>query len=130
MSGDRIFRFVRYALVGGVCLLLNLAALWLLTDVGGLHYLLSTMIAFFTLTPVGFVLQKVMTFRTPREAAPVEWPRYFITMAASFAANLGLMYLLVSVLGLWYLAASVAVAIALLVANYLVNSGWSFRLPG
>ena len=130
MSGGRILRFVRYALVGAVCLLLNLAALWLLTDVAGLHYLLSTMIAFFALTPVGFVLQKVMTFRTPREAAPVEWPRYFTTMAASFAANLGLMYLLVSVLGLWYLAASVAVAIALLAANYLVNSWWSFRSPG
>ena len=121
-------KFVRYAFVGGVCVLLNLAVLWLLTSVAGLHYLVSTMISFFTLTPVGFVLQKAITFRTPRAAAPVEWPRYFATMAASFAANLGLMYLLVSLLGVWYLAAAVVVALCLLAANFLVNDAWSFAL--
>jgi putative flippase GtrA len=86
------------------------------------------MISFFTLTPVGFVLQKAVTFRTPRAAAPVEWPRYLVTMAASFAANLGLMYLLVSLLGVWYLAASVIVALLLLATNFLVNNHWSFAL--
>jgi putative flippase GtrA len=121
-------KFIRYAFVGGVCLLLNLAVLWLLTSVAGLHYLVSTVIAFFMLTPLGFLLQKAVTFRTPRAAAPVEWPRYLATMAASFAANLGLMYLLVSLLGVWYLAASVLVAVCLLAANFLLNDYWSFAL--
>lgn len=121
-------KFLRYAFVGGVCMLLNLLVLWLLTAVAGLHYLVSTMISFFTLTPLGFMLQKVVTFRTPRERAPIEWPRYFATMAASFAANLGLMYLFVSLLGVWYLAASVLVAAALLAANFVINNWWSFAL--
>jgi putative flippase GtrA len=120
-------RFLAYAAVGGSCALLNLAALWLLTSVLGLHYLVSTTIAFLALTPVGFVLQKVMTFRTARAAAAVEWPRYFATMGTSFAASFGLMYVLVSLLGVWYLAANVLVTLALLVANYLVNLRWSFR---
>jgi putative flippase GtrA len=71
-------------------------------------------------------MQKVVTFQTPRAAAPFEWPRYLFTMAASFAANLVLMYLLVSILGLWYLAASVVVSLLLLAGNFLVNSLWSF----
>ncbi len=119
-------KFLKYASVGGACALLNLVVLWLLTSVLGLHYLVSTMISFFTLTPVGFWLQKLVTFRTPRAAAPFEWPRYFVTMGSSFAANLALMYLLVSLLGLWYLAASVVVTLLLLVANFLVNDVWSF----
>lgn len=121
-------KFLSYAFVGGVCALLNLAALWLLTSGLGLHYLLSTLIAFFTLTPVGFWLQKQVTFRTPREHAPVEWPRFFATMGSSLAANLLLMYLLVSVLGLWYLAAAVVVTVALLATNFLVNDRWSFAV--
>ena len=121
-------KFLRYAVIGGLCMLLNLIVLWLLTSVLGLHYLLSTIISFFALTPVGFVLQKLVTFRTPRENAPIEWPRYFATMAASFAANLALMYVLVSLLGVWYLAASVVVALLLLAANFLVNNHWSFAL--
>lgn len=121
-------KFLTYAFVGGLCTLLNLAVLWLLTSGLGLHYLLSTMISFFSLTPVGFWLQKLVTFRTPRAAAGVEWPRYFVTMGSSFAANLGLMYLLVSILGVWYLVASLVVTVTLLAANFLANNFWSFAL--
>jgi putative flippase GtrA len=121
-------KFLTYAIVGGGCALLNLAVLWLLTDGVGLHYLVSNMISFLALTPVGFVLQKLMTFRTPRAAAGVEWPRYFATMGSSFAANLVLMYVLVSLLGVWYLAANVVTTVLLLVANFLVNNLWSFAL--
>jgi len=121
-------KFLSYAAIGGVIALLNLAALWLLTSIAGLHYLLSTLFAFLALTPLAFWLQKLVTFRTPRERAPVEWPRYFATMGTSLAANLCLMYVLVSLLGLWYLAASVVVTGLFLVANFLVNERWSFAL--
>ncbi len=121
-------KFLTYALVGGACALLNLWVLWLLTDGIGLHYLVSNMISFLALTPVGFLLQKLVTFRTPRATAGVEWPRYFATMGSSFAANLGLMYVLVSLLGVWYLAANLAVTVLLLAANFLVNNLWSFAL--
>lgn len=121
-------KIISYVAVGGGVTLLNLAVLWLLTSVLGVHYLISTMISFLTLTPLAFWLQKLVTFRTPRAAAGVEWPRYFATMGSSFAANLGLMYLFVSVLGIWYLAASVLVAVALLACNFVANDRWSFRV--
>ena len=122
-----IGRFAAFVLVGGFCLAVNTFVLWLLTSVLGIHYLASTLIAFFTITPLGFLLNKVITFRTPREHAHIELPRYFAAMGASLAANLGLMYLLVSVLGVWYLAASILVAVTLVVANFLTSDRWSFR---
>jgi len=121
-------RFATFVLVGGLCLALNTVALWILTSLVGLHYLASTMIAFFALTPLGFWLNKVLTFRTRREYARIELPRYFSAMAASFAANLALMYLLVSVLGVWYLAASLIVAVVLVCFNFLTSDRWSFRV--
>ena len=122
-----IGRFVAFVLVGGFCLAVNTAVLWLLTSALGLHYLASTLIAFFAITPLGFLLNKVITFRTPREHARIELPRYFFAMGASLAANLGLMYLLVSVLGVWYLPASTLVALTLVVCNFLTSDRWSFR---
>jgi putative flippase GtrA len=121
-------KFFWYALVGGACTLLNLAVMWQLTSVLGMHYLGSTMVCFIALTPVGFWLQKVVTFRTPRAAVRVEWPRYFATMGSSLAANIALMYVLVSMLGVWYLAASVVVTLLLLATNFLVNDRWSFAV--
>jgi putative flippase GtrA len=38
------------------------------------------------------------------------------------------MYLLVSVLDIWYLAASLLVAFTLLVVNFLTSDRWSFRV--
>jgi putative flippase GtrA len=121
-------KFLSYAAVGGVCAVLNLVLLWLFTSVLGLHYLVSTLIAFFALTPVGFWMQKLVTFCTSRARAGIEWPRYFAVMGSSLAANLTLMYLLVSLLGVWYLAASVIVTVLFLVGNFLVNDRWSFAL--
>jgi putative flippase GtrA len=120
-------RFAVFVLVGGFCLAMNTLVLWLLASGLGLHYLLATLIAFFAITPLGFLLNKVFTFRTRREYAPIELPRYFTVMAASLAANLGLMYVLVSLLGVWYLAASLVVAVTLVVVNFLASDRWSFR---
>lgn len=121
-------RFSVFVLVGGLCLALNTVALWVLTSLAGLHYLVSTMIAFFAITPLGFWMNKLLTFRTRREYARIELPRYFASMAASFATNLVLMYLLVSVAGVWYLAASLLVAVLLVSFNFLTSDLWSFRV--
>ena len=117
-----------FVLVGGFCLALNTVVLWILTSLLGLHYLASTMIAFFALTPLGFWMNKILTFRTHREYARIELPRYFTAMAASFGANLALMYLLVTVLGVWYLAGSLLVAVLLVSVNFLTSDRWSFRV--
>lgn len=120
-------RFAAFVLVGGFCLGTNTLVLWLVASHLGLHYLLATLIAFFTITPLGFLLNKVLTFRTRRERAPVELPRYFAAMAASLAANLALMYVFVSVLGMWYVVASLVVAGVLVIANFVASDRWSFR---
>jgi putative flippase GtrA len=121
-------RFAAFVLVGGFCLAANTLLLWALTSGLGIHYLASTVIGFASITPLGFLLNKVITFRTRREYARIELPRYFAAMAASFAANLALMYVLVSVLGMWYLAASILVAVTLVVCNFLTSDRWSFRV--
>jgi putative flippase GtrA len=121
-------RFAAFVLVGGLCLGTNTFVLWALTSGLDIHYLLSTVIAFLAITPLGFLLNKVLTFRTHRQYARIELPRYFAAMAASFAANLGLMYLLVSVVGVWYVLASLVVAAILVSVNFLASDRWSFRV--
>ncbi|HYX63022.1 MAG TPA: GtrA family protein [Burkholderiales bacterium] len=123
-------RFIAFCVVGGLCLALNTLTLWVLTSRMGLHYLVSTVIAFSMITPFGFLLNKALTFRTHRKYAAVELPRYVAAMAASFVANIGFMYLLVSVLGVWYVVASLLVAVTLVVVNFLTSDRWSFRANG
>lgn len=120
-------RFAAFVLVGGLCLGMNTLVLWLLVSGLGVNYLVATLLAFLTITPLGFLLNKTLTFRTRRQYAPIELPRYFAAMATSLGANLLLMYVLVSLFGLWYLAASLAVAVLLLIVNFVTSDRWSFR---
>jgi len=121
-------RFAAFVLVGALCLGANTFVLWALTSGLGIHYLLSTLIAFLAITPLGFLLNKVLTFRTHRQYARIELPRYFVAMAASLATNLALMYLLVSVADMWYVLASLLVAALLVSVNFLTSDRWSFRV--
>jgi putative flippase GtrA len=119
-------KLIAFLMVGGFCTLLNLAVQWFFTSWVGLHYLISTLISFFAITPVGFWLNKLHAFATPRALARAELPRYFATMALSLGVNLALMYVLVSLLGLWYLAAAAVVTVLLVAANFVTHDRWSF----
>src|SRR5207302_11057452 len=83
-------RFAAFVFVGGLCLAANSLALWLLTSGLGVHYLVSTVIAFTSITPLGFLLHKVLTFDTRRAYARVELPLFFTSMAATFGMILAI----------------------------------------
>ena len=54
----------RYTLIGLLCALCNYAIILAVDAVGG-HYVLATLIAFMTVTPIGFVLHSRFTFGEP-----------------------------------------------------------------
>lgn len=120
-------KFARFALVGGIFAAINVLLLALLVSSFGLHYLAACTISFFILNFLSYLLNKTFTFRLPRQIVAREIARYYLVMAASLAANLFLMYLLVGRLSLHYLLASAVVIAALSLFNYLGHAAFSFR---
>ena len=117
---------VRFLAVGGGSALLNLALLWMLVDLLGVPYLVACAISFFALNGLGYLLNKSITFRRGRAVRWHELWRYFAVMAASLAANLALMALLVGVWRVPYLMASVVVTIVLAAVNFVAHRGVTF----
>jgi glycosyltransferase involved in cell wall biosynthesis/putative flippase GtrA len=117
---------VRFLAVGGGSALLNLGLLWVLVGLLALPYLVACTISFFALNGLGYLLNKSVTFRRGREVRWHELWRYFAVMAASLAANLALMALLVGQAGLPYLGASVVVTIVLAAVNFIAHRGLTF----
>ena len=117
---------VRFLAVGGASALLNLALLWWLVSVCGVPYLVACTISFFALNALGYVLNKSITFQLGRDVRWHELWRYFAVMAASLAANLALMALLVGLCGMPYLAASVVVTLLLAAVNFAAHRELTF----
>lgn len=118
--------FIRFLLVGGLALSFSLAGFYLLVDKAGIPYLSATAILFFVVNFFSFLLNKYFTFRTENVHFPREMGRYYVIMVSSFILNLAGMFLLVDVLGLWYIAASVITAFLMVWYNFFWSYFWGF----
>ena len=119
--------FARFCFVGAVCAACNILLLWLLTGIAGFNYLVSCSISFGVINGLGFIANKYFVFARGNSNWASELVKYYVTMLGSLALNLGLMWCLVEVARLGYLAAAAVVTVSLAFFNFVAHSGWSFR---
>jgi putative flippase GtrA len=98
---------------------LDFGVLALLTEVAGLHYLVSAAIAFLVGTTLSYVLSVAWVFDTRRVASKTaEYALFVLVGAVGLALNEGLLWLFTEPLGLHYLLAKMVAA--------TVIFGWNF----
>ena len=110
---------LRFVVVGGLCVVLNLGVLYVGAGLLALNYLVSVTIAFAVVNWIGFLLNKHFAFRDRQPQIVAQAIRYYGLLGASLAANLMLMTLLVDGLGLNYLVASLFVSVLFAALNFL-----------
>lgn len=119
-------RWPRFLLVGGSCFLINLAILYLCTDLLGIHYLISMLISIIVVNTIGWLANRTWTFTSQNRNKLTEYARYITVNLGSFAFSLTLMAVLVSLLGVHYLLASTLIAAGLTIINFTLHRDWSF----
>ncbi len=129
-SGELI-RFVKFCLVGASGILVNEGLLWLLTELGGLVYLLSSVISIESSIISNFLLNDFFTFRDRRSPGAgsrlVRLVKFNFVSLAGLLLNLGLLWLFTSVFGVYYLVSNlIGIALAFLL-NYGINTLWTWR---
>jgi dolichol-phosphate mannosyltransferase len=126
-----LLRFLKFCLVGGSGVLVNMGLLWLLTEFAGFPYLVSAAVSIESSIISNFVLNNYFTFGDRRLAGA----RIFLERLLKFnvvslfglGINLGVLYLFTDVFGLYYLLSNLCgIAVAML-WNYLVNTLWTWR---
>ena len=119
---------IKYVISGGTAAVVDLGLLFLLTEIAGIWYLLSAVIAFICSLFTAFLLHKFWTFRE-HSLHRITKQFVFFTLVALF--NLGLntllLYLAVEVWHVWYLAAQFVIMGALAFMNFVINKTVTFR---
>ena len=110
-----IGRTARYTLIGGLCALANNAVM-ILGDLAGGHYVPMTLLAFLTVTPLGYVLHANFTFREPRSFTGLL--RFASGGLLGLALALFIMAVLCTGLGLPVVIAAPIATILLILWNY------------
>lgn len=119
---------IKYLFAGGTAVVVNLFVLYVFTDLFGVWYVASSVIAFCVSLLTGFSLQKFWTFRDP-SMRRIKRQMVLYTAVGVLNVMLGpaLLYLVVETFAVWYLAAQLAVLAVLAVESYLLNRFITFK---
>jgi dolichol-phosphate mannosyltransferase len=117
----RVFKF---GLVGLSGIVVNMVVLWYLTEFVGFYYLVSSLFAIELSILNNFVWNDLWTFRAgTSHKHPSRWHRlisFHIVSAGGLVINMGILYLLTSVGGVYYLISNII--------GIVVGFGWNFML--
>jgi dolichol-phosphate mannosyltransferase len=121
---------IKYFLVGGIGVGVNLGLLYGLTDFLGIWYILSQGIAIAISITNNFFLHRYWTFKNEIvEPKTLErYTKFFIVSVVGMCIQLGLTFMLVENFALYYLYAAILSILASSAFNYLLNRKWTFEI--
>lgn len=127
MFGESHARIARFIVAGAGGAGTQLGLLYILTDILGLWYLASAVLAFVVAQGVSFTLQKWWTFRDlSRDRLAGKMAQYFMVGVSNLVANTALLFLFVEYAHLHYLAAQACTSIGIAFVSYQIYKRYIF----
>lgn len=121
-------RVVRFLISGGTAQVVELAFLYLLTDIVGWWYEFSFCVAFLITFCVSFTMQKFWTFEDAETSDIHEQASvYFIVAVVNFVINTIALYILVEYAHLWYLLAQLIISGLIAIGSFLIYKFYIFN---
>ena len=121
MPRSRLYEMARFVLVGGACFILDYGLLYILTEYGGLYYLFSAGISFTVSVLVNYWLCLVCVFRGANAQTRRMKMLFFGSSIAGLRLNQLLMWMLVDLIGIYYMIAKLIAAAIVMVWNYILK---------
>lgn len=111
---------IKYLFAGGTATLATFFFLWFFTEIFGLWYLLSSVLAFCIAVIISFTLQKLWTFKGEQEKKTHHQFVLFLSFGIfGLGVNAASMFLLVDKAHLWYMLAQFITSAGIAVMNFL-----------
>ncbi|MFP4523935.1 MAG: GtrA family protein [Candidatus Woesearchaeota archaeon] len=122
-------RFIKFAIVGGTGVLVNMGVLAAVTELAGVTYQVSSLIAIETAIIWNFFLNHKWTFRksTNPSSTFVKLLKFNAVSIVGAAINWGVLVLLTEAFGVFYLLSNLAGIAVAVVWNYLANAHYTWR---
>lgn len=125
--GD-IKQFFRFCVTGITGAIIDFGFLYLLIEFANLNYLLSATISFVLALIDTYLLNKYWTFQNKENNHAKQFSKFLLTSLVGLLINLGIMYLMVDVLLIWYIFAKIIASIIVLFWNFLMNKHFTFKI--
>src|SRR5579859_3591312 len=120
-------QLVRFAIVGGVGFVINIAVYAVLVHAVGLDYHAASVLAWLVAVLNNFVMNRHWTFDAGEGRAHFQAMRFFVVSVVALGANQLLLTVFVESAGMEKVAAQALAVVGSMPLNFLGNKLWSFR---
>ncbi len=121
MRKDRLFEFIRFCVVGGLSLLVDLGVLYGLTDFFGVHYLYSAGISFTVSVIFNYWLCVKYVFKNARHQTPRQATIFIGSSVVGLGLNQLCMWFFVEIILLHYMIAKLGATVIVTLWNYFMK---------
>ena len=117
-----MFQILRFGVVGGSAFLIDYALLFVLTEFGGINYLLSSCISFIVSVIYNYILSVIWVFDVGEERKAVHSFFIFIILSIiGLGINALIMWCLVDWLSVYYMLAKIVATAGVMVYNFVTR---------
>lgn len=113
-------RLLKFITVGASGAVISLGTLWLLTDIAGWHYLLSYLVAGTLAISNNYLWNSLWTFKD-KKAHFSGFGKYTLISISTLGLKELMMFLLVNIMGLWYMLSAVILIITISIINFVLS---------
>jgi putative flippase GtrA len=119
---DKFQEILRFAVVGGVCFLIEFGLLFVLKEYAQLQLLIANGFAFIVSVILNYYLCKLFVFKNANKQSTKQITIFFGSSVAGLFLNSFLMWLFVEKVLIYYLFAKIIVAGIVMVWNYILKN--------
>lgn len=116
-----IAQIIKFGLVGFLCFFIDYGIMVFLTEVAGVHYLLSSGISFTVSVIVNYVLSLTYVFETEQKNRVKEFIIFVVLSVIGLGINQVLMWFCVDILGIFYMISKIGATAVVMVYNFVTR---------
>lgn len=116
-----IAQTIKFGLVGFLCFFIDYGIMVFLTEVAGVHYLLSSGISFTVSVIVNYILSLTYVFETEQGNRVKEFVIFVVLSVIGLGINQLLMWFCVDILGIFYMISKIGATAVVMVYNFVTR---------
>lgn len=128
---DLIVRFIKFGIVGGSGIVVNMGILWLCHDLIGLIIPIASIFSVGISILTNFLLNDIWTWKTEENKTHSFFQRmlrYYISASLGAGINYAVLIILTEFLGIYYLLSNLIGILGGTVSNFVFSEFWVFKL--
>jgi dolichol-phosphate mannosyltransferase len=131
--GEKSLRFIGFALIGASGILVNTAALYLVTEGLHIYYMISVILATVASTTWNFALIETLVYRagSQKQGRLARFSIFFVLNTGALLVRSPLIYLMTSVMHIFYVLSNLVSLILLVIARFFFSDSliWGQKSP-